>query len=240
MLSFQGALKNKGGGRTQIHYNAELATAQLLRITISINQLSVCVAGADWCQELAQRIAAHSSFRTGNLVAKVNNESESQVPSADVWKLTKSPVFSVGARGSSVQQHKEKVENLPEDLEVAKARDGAGFIRNVSPGQLFVAIHDIQLAGFGQKDGTQSWIVISRRVNKYVTEVPEENKKPGVQSCTGQLVAMTQQEHLIPSSSSSSTLPNKQRKHPGFPLEKTIGQLNEESCYLCFLPTSLK
>ena len=29
-----------------------------------------------------------------------------------------------------------------------------------------------------QKDGTQSWIVISRSVNKYLTELSKKNKKP--------------------------------------------------------------
>ena len=29
-----------------------------------------------------------------------------------------------------------------------------------------------------QKDGTQSWFVISPRIDKYVTVLPEENKKP--------------------------------------------------------------
>ena len=29
-----------------------------------------------------------------------------------------------------------------------------------------------------QNDGSQSWIVISKGMNKYVDELPEENKKP--------------------------------------------------------------
>ena len=49
-----------------------------------------------------------------------------------------------------------------------------------------------------QKDGTQSWIVISRSVNKHVTELPEEDKNPvhceEAPSSTGQLVAMKQEE----------------------------------------------
>ena len=46
---FRGTLKNKGSGRTSIHYNADPATAELLlRIVISVNQLSICGAAADW------------------------------------------------------------------------------------------------------------------------------------------------------------------------------------------------
>ena len=45
-----------------------------------------------------------------------------------------------------------------------------------------------------QKDGTQSWIVISRSIEKYVTELSEENKKPilheEASSSTGKPVAM--------------------------------------------------
>ena len=61
-----------------------------------------------------------------------------------------------------------------------------------------------------QKDGTQSWIVISRSVKKYVTELLEEHQKPihceEVPYRTGQLVAMKQKGQSIPSSSSSSSI----------------------------------
>ena len=121
----------------------------LLRLLISVNQLSVYGAVADRRREFSQRIAAHSFFSTANLVAKVNNDSESQVPFADVANLAKPPMFSVGARGNSVQQHNEKFGNLPADLRVTEACDDAGFKRYVSPGQFFGTIRDIQLAGFG-------------------------------------------------------------------------------------------
>ena len=67
-----------------------------------------------------------------------------------------------------------------------------------------------------KKHGTQSWMVISKGVDKNVTELSEENKKlihfEEASSSTGKLVAMEQREPFIPSSSSSSTLPIKQRK----------------------------
>ena len=145
-----------------------------------------------------------------------------------------------------MRQHKERFENLPEDVRVNKASDDAGFISKVSPGQCFVTIHDIELAGFGcagscreytslrddkrsnpkgwirgnteigpvlkvkatnylervgievkigsmRNDGSQSWIVISRGIDKYVTVLPEENEKPihnkEVASSAGKLVA---------------------------------------------------
>ena len=71
-----------------------------------------------------------------------------------------------------------------------------------------------------QNDGSQSWIVTSRGIDKYVNELPEDNKKPvhyeDVASSAGKLVAIKQQEQFIPSSSSSSSsstmMPINQRK----------------------------
>ena len=74
---FRGALKSKGGGMSSIHYHADPARAEPLRRNIvSVNQLSICGAVADWCQEFAQQISDHSSSSIGDLVAKVNDESE--------------------------------------------------------------------------------------------------------------------------------------------------------------------
>ena len=90
-----------------------------------VHQLRINGATADWCQDLAQRIAAHSPRGTGNPGANVDNDSESRVPSADLWNLTKPPMFNVGARGNSVQQHEEKFETLAENLQLIGARDDA-------------------------------------------------------------------------------------------------------------------
>ena len=76
---FRGAFKIKGGGRSSIHYNADPATAELLlRIIISVKQLSIYGAVSDWCEEFAQLISDRSSSSTWNPVAKVNDESESK------------------------------------------------------------------------------------------------------------------------------------------------------------------
>ena len=62
-----------------------------------------------------------------------------------------------------------------------------------------------------QNDGTQSWIVISKGINKYVTELPEENKKPihihyeEVARGAPKPVARKQHEQFVLSSSSSSS-----------------------------------
>ena len=96
-----------------IHYNAEPQTAELLlRISVSVNQL------------------VHSSPSTGTPVANVEDDPASQVPSEDVSNLTKSTIWNSGARGDSVRQHEEKIENLPEDLQLTEACDDAGRIIN--------------------------------------------------------------------------------------------------------------
>ena len=75
---------------------------------MSVHQLRIYGATADWCQDLAQRIAAHSPLCTGNPIANVDNDSESQVPSVYLSNLTKPPMFNVGVARNSVQQHEEK------------------------------------------------------------------------------------------------------------------------------------
>ena len=59
---------------------------------VSVDQLSFYGTVADWCQELAQRVEAQSPQSTGTLVAKVDNDLASQVPSDDVSSLTKGPL----------------------------------------------------------------------------------------------------------------------------------------------------
>ena len=67
-----------------------------------------------------------------------------------------------------------------------------------------------------QNDGTGSWIVSGKGIDKYVTELPEENKKPlhfaDVATSPGQLVAMKQKEQFTQCSSSSTIMPINLRK----------------------------
>ena len=83
-----------------------------------------------------------------------------------------------------------------------------------------------------QKDGTQSWMVISRGVGKYVTELAVDHTKPfhyeEASSGTGQLVAMEERQQLFPSSSSSSTLPIKLRTWSDIP---AVPKVIEDNCY---------
>ena len=71
-------------GRTiSIQHNGDSTVAEfLIRICISVNQLSVHGAITDWCEELAQQISGHSFSSTVRPVAIMNDESESQTSTA--------------------------------------------------------------------------------------------------------------------------------------------------------------
>ena len=103
---------------------------------VNTNQLCVYGATADWCQDLALQLAAHSPSSTATPVANVEDDPVSQVPSADASNLTKFPMFSIRARGDSVRQHEEKFENISEYPQLTKACDDAGFIRIVLSGTI--------------------------------------------------------------------------------------------------------
>ena len=62
----RGLLKSEGGGNTSIHHTCDSATAELLiRISISVNQLSIHGAVSDWCEEFAQQNSDSYSSSTG-------------------------------------------------------------------------------------------------------------------------------------------------------------------------------
>ena len=55
----RGELRSKGGGKKSIHFNGSHENIELLlRTVISANQLSVCGAIADLCNELPQNLWA--------------------------------------------------------------------------------------------------------------------------------------------------------------------------------------
>ena len=65
-------LKSKGGRKTSIHFDAVPHTAELLLLTVvSVSQLSIYGAVADWCQELTQRAEAHPTQSTRRPVAEM-------------------------------------------------------------------------------------------------------------------------------------------------------------------------
>ena len=93
----------------------------------------------------------------------------------------------------------------------------------------YLELHEIDIEiDSMQNDGSQSWIVIRRCVDKYVTELPEENEKlihfEEVASSTVKPVATKQKEHFTPALSSSSTtdVPMSHRKWNDIPAEESF------------------
>ena len=115
---------------------------------MSVHQVRIYGATADWCQDLAKRIAAHSPRSTGNPVAIVDNDSESQVPSADLSNLTKPHMFNVGAPRKLGAAAQREIRKPCRRSSTKKLAITLGWKRNVSLGQLFATIHDVQLEGF--------------------------------------------------------------------------------------------
>ena len=213
-----GPFKSKRDGRTSMNYNADPTTAELLqRIIGSVDQFSIHGAIADWCQDLAQRIAAHFPQSTRTPVAKVENDPASQVPSEDVSSQPKGPLEPEETWCDNTTRNSEIFQKIY--LPLTKACDDPGFMRNVSEGPFFMTIPDVHLEGYGptsscreytyprnddrsqpkgffrsntkiglelegfvtkyfdrsgieskigsmQDDGTQSWMVVSRGVDK--------------------------------------------------------------------------
>ena len=131
--SFKEPPKSKGGRETSIYYSTEPATAELLlRIIVSVNQLTINRAMVDWCQELAQRAEARSP-------------QSKETPD----NVTSSIGKCIESRRNLVRQHKEKFENLPEELHLTKLATTLGFMRHVSQRQLFMTILIVHLQGYG-------------------------------------------------------------------------------------------
>ena len=89
--------------------------------------------------------------------------------------------------------------------------------------------HGIEIKfGSMEKDGTQSWVVISRGVGKCVTEFAVDHRKPShcdeASSSTEKSVAIKQRtEQLRVPSFSSSALPIKQRNWKDFHFVPRVG-----------------
>ena len=127
----RGTLKSKGGGKLSIHFCADGDTVEtVLRTIISVNQLSICGAVSDLCEECK---TCHA--RTGRLV--VAGQSDPLfVPS--VMK-THIPLTGDPAQEEDLlQRYQERVEWLSHQNCVIKFCTDAGFLTTVEVGQYFM------------------------------------------------------------------------------------------------------
>ena len=115
----RGFLESNKGGTLFIHYNGDLSNADLLFSTIiSVNQLSVCGALADWCGELAQQISVHAFSSTRNLVAQMNERFDCELSPEVLSVITKPLEIDVPAQGNLLRSQSERFQNLPEGIKV--------------------------------------------------------------------------------------------------------------------------
>ena len=166
----------------------------------------------------------------------MDDESESKVAPIAVSILTNSLLIKVPAQGNERDDDRSKPK---------------GWIReNTRVGQVLDVKVTNYLERYGievkidstQNDGSQTWIVFSRGMDKYVTELSEENEKPihfeEVAPSAGKPVATKQQKQYIPSSSSSSStvMPIDQRKWNDI---SAVGKIDDNSYKISKLMTRL-
>ena len=138
---------------------------------------------------------------------------------------------------SDVLVHAEKKRHV-ETMKDPRRKDGFRGNTNIGPVLEVKVTHHLYQYGIEikvdsmQNDGSQSWIVISRGLNKYVNDLREENGKythwEEATASTGRPVATKQKEQFTPSLSSLPTIvvPVDQRKRKTFlPLTTLMGDL---------------
>ena len=124
-------MKNKGGGKKTIHYNAsEEAVELILRTIISVNQLSIHGAVADLCKELVP------DYAESEICESLVISTESAVANATSESSTSS------AQGNLLQDYFEKFAELPEDQKLSNLCKDAGFLKKIEKGQFFITIEE--------------------------------------------------------------------------------------------------
>ena len=125
----RGTLKSNGGGKLSIHFCGDYDNVELLfRTIVSANQLSIYGAVADRCEEFIPSFA-----NTRRPIAMEKSESF-----ADLLKTQRPLLTNEQAHWDMLQNHKERVENLPNDEQLIKLCTDEGFIKTVAPGQYFM------------------------------------------------------------------------------------------------------
>ena len=144
----------KRGGRCTIHFSAEPSNAEMsFRTVHPANQLSIYGAVASCCDELTQLILGQSILCMEKSVAKVNDQLCKKLELQEVDTLVLTPRTNVQAAGDRLRTHRERFEELSNEIKILQACESAGFMRKVSIGQYFKTMHDVD-DGFGGTTGT--------------------------------------------------------------------------------------
>ena len=119
----RGTLKSKRGGRFSIHFCGDYNTVEVIFCTIvCVNQFSIYGAVADLCEEYIPPPASR-----GQPVSSAE-KSESLVSAAKLLNVQRPLLTNWLAQGNQLQNHKERVENLPGDGQLITLCTDAAFI----------------------------------------------------------------------------------------------------------------
>ena len=131
VLLGRGGFKSKGGGKKTIHYNGSEETVELiLRMVISVNQLSIYGAVADLCNELDPDHAESEIC-------------ESLVMATESTNANTTPQSSTSlAQEELLQEYERKFAQLPDDQKLSKLCSDAGFLKEIGKGQFFITIEE--------------------------------------------------------------------------------------------------
>ena len=127
----RGVLKSKGGGNLSIHFYADEGTIEnVFRTVISVNQLSICGAVSELCNE-------YSTCQGRTLRPVLAGQSDPEP--ARLLMTTPTPSTEVPAQDNLLQKYKERVEKLSQqDTSSKKNCTDAGFLTTVEVGQYFM------------------------------------------------------------------------------------------------------
>ena len=129
---FRGTLESKGGGQLSIHFCADGDTIEtVFRTIISVNQLIICGAVSDLCEEYK---ACH--VRTERPVM-VGQSDPLFVPTSSLMK-TSTLLTDDPAQEDLLQKHTERVEKLPQPDRLMKICTDEGFLTTVDVGEYFM------------------------------------------------------------------------------------------------------
>ena len=111
-----------------------------------MNPLSICRAVADMCGE-SMLLFAEITTSIGKVVARMGLETGVSPP--DVSSVKNQQPTNDPARGNTLHDHQQRIENLPKDIRIDRDCSEAGFLQTVVPGQCFVTVGDTEMSELG-------------------------------------------------------------------------------------------
>ena len=125
-----------------IHFCADGDTIETgFRKIISVNQLSICGAVSDVCEE-------YSTCQTRTERPVSAEQSDPLFAPANLLIMTPRPSIEILAQEILLQKYKERVESLPQQDRLIKICIDAGFLKTVAVGQYFMTKHTDEFSQF--------------------------------------------------------------------------------------------